>query len=127
MPDILSLDVNQMAILSFLLFLLSIILFFVKKIKITRKDVLKMFFCFVLLLCISSFLPTKSFSGMGIMYHYGLPHFVYSSWKSFDKTSTLTSFYTEYFVVNFFFYLSFVLCVCSILKKTKKEKLNKNS
>lgn len=122
MINIISLDVTQILTLSIFLFIVSIVLLSIKKIKINYNDLKKYSLYLILLLLITSFLPRKFYSGMGIMNQYGFPHYVYNVWQSFDRQSFSQSFHLEYFLINVFFYLSFVLLILAILKKGDRKR-----
>ena len=117
-----SLDVTQVMLTSCLLLGVAFFLFFFKKVAFTKGDLVKTLLGCLGLTLLSSPFYTKMFSGTGTAYHYGLPHYFFTTWESFDKSSTNTSFDLMYLLANIAFYLIVNFLVVMIFKKRTEAK-----
>jgi hypothetical protein len=118
--EIFFLDFNGIILLSLFFLILAAIIFFVKKLTFEKKDFVKIVSGCLLFFFLTLVFYSKSFNGEGIMYHYGLPHYFYSIWVSFDKTTKSTGYNIVYAMANFVFYFSLLSFILILLKKTKK-------
>lgn len=119
-----SFDVTQVMLFSGLLWCVNFYIVFFKKVAITNSDLIKMLLGCISLTLISSLFYTKLFSGTGTASHYGLPHYFFTTWESFDKATVTTSFNAMYLLVNIIFYFSVAFFVVLIFKKRGSPKKN---